>query len=87
MNIAPISPILANPPLPELNTSGPINQFMYLEGKRYAVDVVRSITTNIPSAPMATKLIRLLTITAAAQPPSYAKGMKEVIDMLREVAS
>ncbi|WP_286978239.1 hypothetical protein [Pseudomonas sp.] len=81
---APIAPIKAVPPLPELVITGPINKFMYLEGKRYALDEVRAISTN-PNAQQARALVRALTLTAAAKPASYAKGMKEVIDMLKGV--
>ena len=44
---APIVPNQAAPPLPELVITGPINRVMELEGKRYALDVVRSLGSSI----------------------------------------
>ena len=79
---APIQ-VLANPPLPEIIITGPINRVMELEGKRYAVDVVQSAGTDIRRPQVVEKIIRNLTTYAVQQPPSVAKGIKSVIDLLR----
>ncbi|WP_258571604.1 hypothetical protein [Pseudomonas protegens] len=78
-----LPPILANPPLPEIIITGPINRVMELEGKRYAVDVVQSAGADIRRPQVVEKIIRNLTTYAVQQPPSVAKGIKTVIDLLR----
>ena len=77
-----ISPIQA-PPLPELVITGPINRVMELEGKHYALDVVRSIGASIRNPTVVASTIRNLTMTAAGQPSSHASGIKQVIDALK----
>ncbi len=42
-----IAPTQAALPLPELIITGPINRVMELEGKRYALDVVRAAGSSI----------------------------------------
>ncbi|VVP56581.1 hypothetical protein [Pseudomonas fluorescens] len=76
-------PIVANEPLPDLVITGPINRVMELEGKRHALEVVRSYGANIRRPDIAAKAIRNLTMTALAQPSSYASGIKQVIDLLQ----
>ena len=76
-------PIQAAPPLPELIITGPINRVMELEGKHYALDVVRAAGSSIRKPEAAAKIVRDLTITAAAQPSSYASGIKQIIDLLK----
>ena len=78
-----IIPVQANPPLPELVITGPINRVMELEGRNYALDVVRSLGASIRNPPVVANTIRNLTMTAAAQPSSYASGIKQVIDVLK----
>lgn len=78
-----IAPIQANPPLPDLVITGPINRVMELEGRSYALDVVRSFGASIRNPLVVTNTIRNLTMTAAAQPSSYASGIKQVIDLLK----
>ena len=75
--------ILAIEPIPELVITGPINRVMELEGKRYALDVVRAAGSSIRKPEAAAKIVRDLTITAAAQPSSYASGIKQIIDLLK----
>jgi len=81
-----LPPILANPPLPEIVITGPINRVMELEGKRYAVDVVQSAGADIRRPQVVEKIIRNLTTYAAQQPSSVASGVKIVIDLLKGVA-
>ena len=71
------------PPLPEIVITGPINRVMRDEGKRYALDVVRSAGSSIRNPSAAGRIVDNLTRTAAAQPSSYAAGIKEVIDLLK----
>ena len=78
-----LPPILANPPLPEIIITGPINRVMELEGKRYAVDVVQSAGADIRQPQVVEKIIRNLTTYAVQQPPSVASGVKIVIDLLK----
>jgi len=79
----PIVPIQAAPPLPALVITGPINRVMELEGKRYALDVVRSLGSSIRNPLVVVNAIRNLTLTAVDQPSSYASGIKQVIDVLK----
>lgn len=78
-----IAPTQANSPLPDLVITGAINRVMELEGKRYALDVVRAAGSSIRKPEAAAKIVRDLTITAAAQPSSYASGIKQIIDLLK----
>ena len=80
---APVQ-VLANPPLPEIIITGPINRVMELEGKRYAVDVVQPAGADIRRPQVVEKIIRNLTTYAAQQPSSVASGVKIVIDLLKE---
>ncbi|NMZ78441.1 hypothetical protein HBO26_03850 [Pseudomonas mandelii] len=56
---------------------------MELEGKRYALEVVRSFGASLRRPDIAAKAIANLTRTAAAMPSSYASGIKQVIDLLQ----
>jgi len=58
-----LPPILANPPLPEIIITGPINRVMELEGKRFAVDVVQSASADICRPQVVEKIIRSLSST------------------------
>lgn len=78
-----IAPTQANSPLPDLVITGAINRVMELEGKRYALDVVRAAGSSIRKPEAAAKIVRDLTITAAAQPSSCASGIKQIIDLLK----
>ena len=81
-----LPPILANPPLPELVITGPINRVMELEGKRYALEFVQGLGPSIRREPTRTKAIADLTRYALAQPSSVASGVKIVIDLLKGAA-
>lgn len=78
--------ILAAPPLPELVITGPINRVMELEGKRYALDFVRALSSSIRQPRVAAQAIADLTRYAAQQPASVASGVKIVIDLLKGAA-
>jgi hypothetical protein len=82
---APVTKILANPLLPKLVITGPINRVMELEGKRYALEFVRGLGSSIRREPVRTKAIADLTRYALAQPSSVASGVKIVIDVLKVV--
>lgn len=75
--------ILANEPLPELVITGPINEVMRREGKRFALEFVRALGSSVRREPIRTKAIADLTRYAAAQPASVASGVKIVIDVLK----
>ena len=81
-----LPPILANPPLPELVITGPINRVMELEGKRFATDFVLALGSSVQRQPIRTKAIADLTRYAAQQPASVASGVKIVIDLLKEAS-
>ena len=78
-----IAPIQANPPLPDLVITGPINRVMELEGKNFALEVVRDLGPSIRNPKIASQVIANLTRTAVAQPSSYASGIKQIIDLLK----
>lgn len=79
-----LPPVLANEPLPELAITGPINQVMQREGKRYATEFLRALGTSIHRTAIRTKAIADPTRYAVAQPSSVASGIKQVIDLLKE---
>ena len=81
-----IAPIQANPPLPDLVITGPINRVMELEAKRWALDFVQGLGASIRREPTRTKAIADLTRYAVAQPSSVASGVKIVIDLLKEAS-
>ncbi len=81
-----LPPVLANEPVPELIITGPINQVMQREGKRYATDFLRALGTSIHRTAIRAKAIADLTRYAAAQPSSVASGVKIVIDLLKEAS-
>ena len=78
-----IAPIQANPPLPDLVITGPINRVMELEAKRWALDFVQGLGASIRREPVRTKAIADLTRYAVAQPSSVASGVKIIIDLLK----
>lgn len=79
-----IVPAASSPPVPELVITGLINRVMELEGRSYAVDVVRSLGSSIRNPLVVASTIRNLTMTATGQPSSHASGIKQVIDLLKE---
>ncbi|WP_223265582.1 hypothetical protein [Pseudomonas chlororaphis] len=78
-----IPPVQAGEPLPEIVITGPINEVMVREGRRYAMDVVRAAGADVRKRSEVEKLISTLTNYAVAQPSSVAQGIKTVIDLLR----
>lgn len=70
-------------PLPQIVITGPINRVMEIEGRNYALVVVRSFGASLRRPEIAAKAIANLTRTAAAMPSSYASGIKQVIDLLQ----
>ena len=57
--------------------SGPINHFMFLEGRAWAVDMVKALRAS-----SADQVIERLTGAAVSRPGSYASGIKSVIEAL-----
>jgi hypothetical protein len=55
---------------------------MYLEGKRFAVDFAQALGASIRNQKVVAKAVQDLERNAAAQPHSYAEGIKEVIKLL-----
>lgn len=80
---AEVKPIKPSEPLPELVITGPINRVMELEGKRYALEHVRTLGASIRRQPIRDKAIADLTRYAVQQPASVASGVKIVIDLLK----
>lgn len=58
---------------------------MKFEGRSYAVDVVRSPKLSIRIPLVVASTIRNLIMIAAGQISSHASGIKQIIDLLREV--
>lgn len=81
-----LPPVLANEPLPDLVITGPINEVMRRDGRRYALEFVRALGSSVRREPVRTKAIADLTRYAVAQPSSVASGIKQVIDMLKEAS-
>lgn len=81
-----LPPIQSSEPLPDLVITGPINRFMELEAKRWALDFVQDLGASIRREPVRTKAIADLTKYAVAQPSSVASGVKIVIDLLKGAA-
>lgn len=61
----------------EVVVDGPINHFMFLEGRAWAIDMVKSLRAS-PAA----QVIERLHGAAVNRPGSYAAGIKSVIDAL-----
>lgn len=61
--------------------TGPINHFMFLEGRNWAIDMVASLR----EAPAAV-VIERLTGAASGRPASYASGIQSIIKDLLEAA-
>lgn len=63
----------------EVVVTGPINHFMFLEGRNWAVDLVASLRAS----PVAVAIERLAG-AAVDRPGSYAAGIESVIKELQE---
>lgn len=72
----------AKPRSLEVVVAGPINHFMFLEGRSWAIDMVASLR----AAP-ASVVIERLTGAAVGRPGSYAAGIQSVIKELQEAIS
>ena len=59
--------------------TGPINHFMFLEGRAWAVDLVSSLRASPPSV-----VIERLTGAAQDRPSSYVAGIQSVIDAIKD---
>lgn len=62
----------------EVVVDGPINHFMFLEGRAWATDMVRSMRASAASL-----VIERLTVATAGRPGSYALGIKSIIDAIK----
>lgn len=65
-----------------LVVTGPINHFMFLEGRNWAIDMVASLR----AAPAQVAIERLAG-AATGRPASYAAGIQSVIKELQEGAA
>lgn len=72
----------AKPRSLEVVVTGPINHFMFLEGRNWAIDMVASL--RAAPAPV---VIERLTGAAVGRPGSYATGIQSVIKELQEGAA
>ncbi|MCO7519406.1 MULTISPECIES: hypothetical protein [unclassified Pseudomonas] len=72
----------AKPRSLEVVVTGPINHFMFLEGRSWAVDMVASLR----AAP-ADVVIERLTGATFDRPGSYAAGIQSVINELKGAGS
>lgn len=73
----------AAPKLKSMNLviTGPINHFMFLEGRNWAIDMVASLRES--PAPV---VIERLTGAAVGRPASYAAGIQSIVKELQEAA-
>ncbi|TYO83692.1 hypothetical protein DQ397_000779 [Pseudomonas sp. CK-NBRI-02] len=62
----------------EVVVTGPINRFMFLEGRSWAVDMVASLRAS-----PVTEVIERLVGAAADRPGSYAAGIRSVVQELQ----
>ncbi|WP_225850660.1 hypothetical protein [Pseudomonas monteilii] len=69
----------AKPKSLEVVVAGPINHFMFLEGRNWAIDIVASLRAS----PVAVVIERLAG-AAVDRPGSYAAGIQSVIKALKE---
>ena len=63
----------------DLVITGPINHFMFLEGRNWAIDMVASLRES--PAPV---VIERLTGAAVGRPASYAAGIQSIVKELQE---
>lgn len=78
---SPPTPALAAPSAPAIKNAvitGPINRYMFLQGREWAIDMVASLR----AAPV-DLVIERLTGAAAGRPGSYAAGIESVVDELK----
>lgn len=59
--------------------TGPINHFMFLEGRAWATDLVVSLRASPPSV-----VIERLAGAAQGRPGSYVAGIQSVIDAIKD---
>lgn len=72
------APATAAPPCKDVVISGPINRYMFLQGREWAIDMVASLR-----AATADLVIERLTGATAGRPGSYAAGIESVIVELK----
>ncbi len=72
-------PTNSKPKSLEVVVEGPVNHFMFLEGRTRAIDMVTSLRAS--PAPV---VIERLAGAATDRPGSYAAGIKSVIKVLKE---
>jgi hypothetical protein len=61
--------------------TGPVNHFMFLEGRAWAIDMVKSLRAS-----PANDVIDRLACAAQGRPASYVAGIKSIIDQLAPAA-
>ena len=75
--------VLVQLDLNDIDTSGPINQVMFREGQAFALDMVRSAGRTIADPKLAARLVQNLIRSALGRPPSYALGIKKIIELMQ----
>lgn len=78
----PVEKISVQPTLPistGVLVDGPINHFMFLEGRRHAIDLAGTL-----SALPGDEVIANLEQSSAGRPASYAAGIKSIVDAIKE---
>ncbi|MFV3286170.1 hypothetical protein ACNFCI_19275 [Pseudomonas sp. NY15356] len=68
-------------PAVEVVITGPINRYMFLQGRSWAIDMLASLRAVPPEV-----AIERLAAAAAGKPGSYAAGIQSVIKQLKEVS-
>ncbi|MEF0146523.1 hypothetical protein [Pseudomonas guariconensis] len=63
----------------EVVVTGPINRFMFLEGRSWAIDMVASLRASTVAV-----VVERLAGAAVDRPGSYAAGIESVIKELKE---
>lgn len=61
-----------------LSITGPINRYMFLQGREWAIDMVASLRAGPVEL-----VIERLTGAATGRPGSYAAGIESVVDELK----
>lgn len=78
--LAKVDPVVQ----PRQVRTGPENRVLYLEGRRHAAEIViaAGLTLNQPGGP--TQVLATLRRSAEGKPPSFAKGVAEVVALLEQ---
>ncbi|MGO2703376.1 hypothetical protein ACTXN4_01795 [Pseudomonas helleri] len=64
--------------------SGPINQYMRLQGRQYALDLVDSLGEQLYTPKGVADAIAKLTATTKNKPESHVAGIRDIIEVLQK---